>query len=228
MPPSAPPFPGFPPATMTFLRDLKANNDRAWFAAHRDVYERAYVAAGKAFVAAVEPALADLVGGPVSAKLFRIFRDVRFSKDKSPYNPHLHVGFSTGASGGRGAPMSGFFFGLEPERAHIGGGVFELAGRALDRYRESAADARDGGALERLFAGLRAEGLTIEEPALKRVPAPYLADHPRADLLRRKGVTAWREITDKRLIEGPQLVGDVLATFAKLKPLNHWIGEAIA
>jgi uncharacterized protein (TIGR02453 family) len=224
----APAFPGFPAATMTFLQDLEANNDRAWFGAHRDTYETAYVGAAEAFVAAVEPALEELAGAPVIAKTLRIYRDVRFAKDKSPYNSYLRIAFSARAAGGRNGPMSGYFFGLEPQGAHVGAGVFELAGHTLDRYREAAADDRDGAGLASVMAALRADGLRIDEPALKRVPAPYPADHPRADLLRRKSITAWREITDRRVIEGPDLVGEVLATFAKLKPLNRWIADAIA
>src|SRR5262245_55749499 len=77
-------FPGFPPETMTFLADLKANNTRDWFAAHRPVYEHAFLAPAEAFTQAIAAPLEALAGRPVSAKIFRIHRDVRFSKDKSP------------------------------------------------------------------------------------------------------------------------------------------------
>ena len=82
------PFQGFPD-TMAFLADLAANNDRTWFAANKACYERDYRQPAEAFVAELRPRLEALVGGPVIAKVFRIHRDVRFAKDKTPYKAHL-------------------------------------------------------------------------------------------------------------------------------------------
>jgi uncharacterized protein (TIGR02453 family) len=95
------PFPGFPRETIQFLADLKANNDRAWFAEHRDVYEREVRAPSEIFVATIEGELEAAFGWPFASKMFRVHRDVRFSKDKSPYNAHVHVAFtfSPGAEG---------------------------------------------------------------------------------------------------------------------------------
>jgi uncharacterized protein (TIGR02453 family) len=219
-------FPGFPPQTMTFLADLKANNDRAWFMAHRDIYEAAIRHPAEALVAVLTPALEAISGQAVAGKMFRIHRDVRFSKDKSPYNAHLHIGFALGAGPNRQQSACGFYFGLEPDRLHLGAGAFEFPGLALDRYRAAVADDVDG-ALAALIQGLEAEGFTLREPDLKRVPAPYRSDHPRGDLLRRKGLTAWREVTDRRLIESVALTDEVVAVFSRLAALNRWISEAI-
>jgi uncharacterized protein (TIGR02453 family) len=217
-------FPGFPPDAMDFLAALKANNDRAWFAANRATYEQAIREPTEAFVAIITARLEALSASPVTAKVFRIHRDVRFSKDKSPYNAHLHIGFATGdrQSG------SGFYFGLEPDRLHLGAGAFEFSGRVLDSYRAAAADEAAGPALADLLAALSRAGFRVDAPALKRVPAPYAADHPRRDLLRRKGVTAWRELTDRSLIQGPALLDEVFSAFQALAPLNQWIGEKVA
>jgi uncharacterized protein (TIGR02453 family) len=132
------PFPGFPPDAMDFLAALKANNDRTWFAANRATYERAIRGPTEAFVAVITPRLEALTATPVTAKVFRLHRDVRFSKDKSPYNAHLHIGFAAGdrQSG------SGFYFGLEPDRLHLGAGAFEFGGRVLDSYRAAAGTRR--------------------------------------------------------------------------------------
>jgi uncharacterized protein (TIGR02453 family) len=218
------PFPGFPPDAMDFLAALKANNDRAWFAANRATYERAIRGPTEAFVAVITPRLEALAASPVTAKVFRLHRDVRFSKDKSPYNAHLHIGFAAGdrQSG------SGFYFGLEPDRLHLGAGAFEFGGRVLDSYRAAAADEAAGPALADLLAALGRAGFRVDEPTLKRVPAPYDAHHPRGELLRRKGVTAWRELTDRSLIQGPELLDEVISTFRALAPLNQWISERVA
>ncbi len=214
-------FAGFPPQAMDFLRDLKANNDRAWFAAHKQVYETAIQGAARDFIDAITPDLEALAGAPVAAKVFRIHRDVRFSKDKSPYNAHLHIGFH--ASDSRG----GLFFGLEPERLHLGAGAFQFTAAPLDRYRAAAADEVAGVQLERLAATLASAGFRVDAPDLKRVPAPYPPDHPRGELLRRKGLTAWREFADRAVIEGPELLGRSIDAFSMLAPLNAWIDAAV-
>jgi uncharacterized protein (TIGR02453 family) len=222
------PFPGFPPETMRFLAELKANNDRAWFADHREAYETAIRAPAEALVAALAPELAALSGRTVKPKIFRIHRDVRFSKDKSPYNAHLHIGFGFGpAGGGEGPPACGFFFGLEPDKAQLGGGAFEFPGAQLDRYRAAVADPAEGAALASLAQGLEAAGFRLSEPELKRVPAPYPADHPRGELLRRKGLTAWRDVSPRDVVESPALVDEMLGAFKAIAPLNAWVDEAV-
>src|SRR5262245_19253422 len=94
------PFLGFP-ETQAFLRDLAANNDRNWFQANKARYERAYKAPAEAFTAEIRPRIEALAGQPTGAKIFRIHRDVRFAKDKSPYNTHLHIGFMTEPAAGQ-------------------------------------------------------------------------------------------------------------------------------
>ena len=118
------PFLGFPD-TQAFLRDLRANNDRDWFNAHKATYERVYKAPAEAFVAELRPRLEALAGVTLGGKVFRIHRDVRFSKDKSPYNTHLHIGFQHQRSGG------------EPRRRHAG-----ARGRARRSSRRPPSNAR--------------------------------------------------------------------------------------
>jgi uncharacterized protein (TIGR02453 family) len=227
--PTVAPFAGFPPDALTFLAELKANNDRAWFAANGDTHERAVRAPAEAFVAAVTPKIEALIASPVAAKIFRIHRDVRFARDKSPFNAHLHISFTpTPCSAGDRSSATGFFFGLEPDRLHLGAGAFEFSGGALDRYRAAVADEITGRNLADIVVELSRRGFRLDEPILKRVPTPYPADHPNADLLRRKGLTAWRELPDRTEIASPRLLDAVISTFQILAPLNRWISETIA
>lgn len=214
-------FPGFPRDAQPFLADLAAHNDRDWFAAHRATYETAIKAPAEAFVAAMVPIFSELAGRPVSGKVFRIHRDVRFSKDKRPYNAHLHIGFAPVGGTSPKAGGSGFYFGLEPDRLALGAGAFELPPAGVDAWR--AAVAEGGEEIAAIVADLAAQGFRLEGPELKRVPAPYPADHPRADLLRRKGITAWRDITDPGVVAGPALVRECEETFARLAPLHLWL-----
>ena len=162
-------FPGFPPEAMSFLAGLRDNNDRDWFTAHRATYDRAIKGAGEHLLAALEPALSELIGRPVSGKIFRIHRDVRFSKDKRPYNAHLHIAFPA-----RVGEMTacGYFFALEPERVVVGAGGFDFSGPVLDAYRAAAADPKKGpDARRRRRAEARATALRPGSCA-RRPPAP--------------------------------------------------------
>jgi len=216
-------FPGFPPAAQTFLADLAANNDRDWFNAHKATYETAIKAPAQVLLAHLEPELAALAGGPVSGKIFRIHRDVRFSKDKRPYNAHLHIAFPAAHGRSSDVVACGYFFGLEQEKAILGAGGFDFAGPVLDAYRAAAADPKKGAALQAILDKLTKSGFRIEGAELKRVPAPYPADHPRADLIRRKGLHVWRDIDDPAVITGPGLFGAMKMTFTTLAPLVKWL-----
>ena len=216
-------FPGFPPEAQRFLADLRDHNDRDWFAAHRQTYEQAVRGPGEALLASLEPELAALTGRPVGGKIFRVHRDVRFSKDKRPYNAHLHIAFP--AAHGRSSDViaCGYFFALEPEKAILGAGGFDFAGPVLDAYRAAVADPKKGAALQAILGKLTKAGFRIEGAEFKRVPAPYPADHPRADLIRRKGLHVWRDIDDPAVITGPGLFGAMKTTFATLAPLVKWL-----
>jgi len=212
------PFLGFPDA-VAFLTDLRANNDRAWFTAHKARYERSCKAPAEAFMAALRPELEALAGVPLGGKLFRIHRDVRFSKDKSPYNTHIHIGFQPLDAGAR---RGGFYFGLDPNGASLGVGDFEFNGPDLVRYREAVDAAEAGGRLADLLAGLDAR---VPDPELKRAPAPYPQDHPRADLLRRKSLNVWRDLTTD--LASPDLAEVVRERFQALDPVNRWMTDAL-
>ncbi|HEX5262763.1 MAG TPA: DUF2461 domain-containing protein [Phenylobacterium sp.] len=221
-------FPGFPPEAMRFLADLRDHNDRDWFTTHRQTYEQAIKGPAEALLACLEPALASLTGAPVTGKIFRIHRDVRFSKDKRPYNAYLHIAFPARSGVGDGASevtACGYFFGLEPDRVRLGAGGFDFSGPVLDAYRAAAADQAKGPALERMLAKLGKAGLQIEGSELKRTPQPYAQDHPRAALLRRKGLHVWRDIRDPAVISSDRLFAETMATFVTLSPLVRWLSN---
>lgn len=217
-------FPGFPAQAQQFLANLRDHNDRDWFNEHRQTYDQAVRGPGETLLACLEPELAALTGGPVSGRIFRIHRDIRFSKDKRPYNPHLRIAFP--ARGGTGDVVAcGYFFGLDPERVRLGAGGFDFAGPVLDAYRAAVADPKKGPALEAILAKLAKAGLSVEGEALKRTPQPYAQDHPRADLLRRKGLHVWRDIADPAIITDARLFAETMTTFKTLAPLVRWLSS---
>ena len=95
----------------------------------------------------------------------------------------------------------------------------------LDAYRAAVADSTKGPALEKILDKLSKAGLRIEGAELKRVPQPYAQDHPRAALLRRKGLNAWRDIADPAVIGGEALFAETLAAFRRLAPLVNWLAD---
>lgn len=216
------PFLGFPD-TQAFLRDLRANNERDWFNAHKKTYERAVKAPAEAFVGELRPRLEALAGAKLGGKVFRIHRDVRFSKDKSPYNTHLHIGFQHQRAGGEPRRRGGFYFGIDPDAVTLGVGAFDFGPADLDRYRKAVHDDHEGGELAKIVAGLDAR---LHDADLKRVPAPYPADHPRGELLKRKGLNAWRDV-DNAPLGSPDLVDAIVAEFEALDAINVWLTEVL-
>lgn len=183
------------PDTVAFLTALRANNDRHWFEAHKDDYDAQLKQPGQAFAAALAAALESGTGEAHAWKIFRIHRDVRFSRDKTPYNSHLHISLSPNGDCENGGPV--WMFGLDPDGLTLGAGIFAFSKPQLEAWRARVAGP-EGQAVEQLLAELAQDGIRLSEPELKRVPAPYPAEHPRSHLLRHKGLTAWIDCGDAR------------------------------
>ena len=168
-----------------FFGQLAKNNTRQWFEAHKPDYTDNIKKPALLLAEIMADELRRLTGKSHAPKLFRIHRDVRFSKDKTPYNAHLHLMWSSGSDG---APV--WFFGSAPDYLTVGMGVMGFRGAGLTRFREFVD--REGDALAALLADVKATNDTRlsdwgPEP-LKRVPKPFAPDHPQADLLRRKNL----------------------------------------
>jgi uncharacterized protein (TIGR02453 family) len=208
----------FPKETVSFLRALKKNNNRPWFTDNKDRYERFVKEPAEIFAELMIVELEQLTGQPHKPKIFRVYRDVRFSKDKTPYNTHVHMTFfPIGAKAG-----VGWFFGLDTEQVTLGGGVFQFGKDELDTYRKRVAGS-DGEELTEILDDLFAKGGSINEPPLKRVPKPYEEDHPRGGLLKRKGLAVWKDIGAASTATSGNLIEKCDETFAELKPVVDWL-----
>lgn len=209
-----PTFDGYAPEALQFLKDLKANNDRAWFTDHKKTYETFIKAPTKDLAELLKTSIDAMTGVAHKAKVFRINRDIRFSKDKTPYNSHVHLSFSPQVDGASAAWM----FGWSTTYLTLGCGMFAFDKQTLGRFRDYiAGDA--GGDFEALIATLARDGIRFDEPALKRVPAGYPSDHPRAELLRRKGLMAWIDLDGPEAATDAALVETCRARFERLLPL---------
>jgi uncharacterized protein (TIGR02453 family) len=176
--------PSFTPGLFAFLRDLKANNERTWFTEHKPRYEQEAKEPALAFVEDFGHRLPQVAPHLVadSRSLFRIYRDTRFAKDKTPYKTHVGIYFRHEAAPGAETP--GLYLHLEPRNVFLGAGIWHPGTPALKRIRDAIV-ARPAG-WERAVASV-GEGWSLAEgERLKRPPAGYSAEHPQIEDLKRK------------------------------------------
>ena len=206
--------------TVTFLTELKVNNTKEWFAQNKPRYDLNVKKAAAWFCDDIAPRLAARYDTKITSKVFRIHRDLRFSKDKTPYSAHVHISFADAATG------AAWMFGLQPDELVVGFGLFAFNKDKLDTWRECVSGT-EGDKLQKILSQSEQRGLRVSEPELKRVPKPYSSDHENAVLLRRKGLAIWRDGLDQDTAfgaMGPEKITDALAVF---DPLRQWMLQNI-
>jgi uncharacterized protein (TIGR02453 family) len=225
-------FTGFRPEAIQFLADLAENNDRAWFQPRKADYERLLkqplealcVALGERFEARGFPLSADPARSP-----FRIYRDVRFSKDKSPYKTNVSAAFrwvdeggSTEHSHEEGDP--GGYFHLAPGEAYVGGGMWHPPTAKLAAFRKAVVT--DPAGVRRLLdePEFKRRFGTISGDSLKRVPTGFPADHPEADLLKLKDMTFGHRLADDDVMS-PRLPDVLVESFEVAIPVMRFLAR---
>ena len=224
---ASPTFTGFQPEAIQFLADLAANNERAWFQPRKAEFERLLKAPLEELCVALEaefrardlPLHADPVKSP-----FRIYRDTRFSKDKSPYKTHLAASFgwagddvdvAPGRSHTDNVHASGGYFHLQPGEIYVGGGVWHPDTAWLTAFRNRiVADEAGFRAIAEAPSFTSAFGRVSDDgESLKRVPPGFPADHPAANHLRLKNVTFGRRLSDAEALSSrlPAVLADAFA-----------------
>ena len=227
-------FRGFRPAALAFLSQLKRRNTRDWFEANRATYEADLRDPMRALVEELDVGLArlapEMVGDPRHS-IFRIHRDIRFSKDKSPYKTHVACWLyhrDAGRGVGRESPGSaGFYFHLAPGGSFVGGGIWMPPRPTLGKIREAlVADPESFAAIVTAPGFRRRFGALDEDAMLTRLPRGFAAGHPAERWLRYQSFTVGRELA-RREVLGARLPAVLLADFAALTPLVRWLNGAI-
>jgi uncharacterized protein (TIGR02453 family) len=230
-------FSKFTPEALTFLRGLKRNNNKPWFEAKRPVYDRAVLGPLRDLADELDIRFAKLAPefvAPRKHALFRIHRDVRFSKDKSPYKTHAALWvFHRDAGRGVGRDAhggAGFYFHIEPSASLVAGGFWMPPRPILNTIRERIAEhQRD---FEKLVKNptfkKKFGGLTDDEPGVRltRTPRGFAPEHPAAHWLRFNSFTASRPLTDAEVLS-PKLVDNILKDYAALLPLVRWLNGSL-
>ena len=222
--------PHFRPATFAFLRELAANNDREWFAANKERYETHVKEAGIEFIADFGPYLEKIsphfvadtrsVGG----SLFRIYRDTRFAKDKTPYKTNTGMQFRHEAASDAHAP--GYYLHLEPGACFAGVGSWMPDNATLTRIRDAIV--ADPAAWKRAAYGKRfTDVFTLDDGArLVRPPRGYDPEHPFVDDLRRKSFAASSRLTQKQ-VTSPGFIDEYARICKVAKPYMKFLCDAM-
>jgi uncharacterized protein (TIGR02453 family) len=202
-------FQGWPEAALDFFEGLEQDNSKAYWTAHRQLYDEAVLRPLTELTEDLSPEF-----GPV--KIFRPYRDIRFSADKSPYRTEA------------GAMVGSAYIRLSAAGLGAGNGKFHLAADQLARYRDAVVDDVSGPALATIVAGLSSEDITmIGHDKLKSAPRGYPADHPRVELLRYKGLAAYREWPIEPWLSTPAAGDRVRGFIAATKPLTSWLDDHV-
>lgn len=220
------PVPVFPNEGLAFLRSLKRNNNRDWFNRHKSTYETAVKQPMLELIAALAQDFARFAPEMLAAKtsLYRIHRDTRFSKDKSPYKTHVAAVFPrTGLGKHEGA---GFYFHIAPGELLIGGGLYMPLPEDLGAVRSHIAEHHEAFAAlvnNRRFKRLCGE---VNGDRLSRVPRGFAADHPAAEYLKLKQFLAGRTLPADAAVQ-PGFYRLVVETFEAMLPFIRFLNEPI-
>lgn len=215
--------------SLQFLDDLKTNNNRDWFQENKkryEIFKKDYHQLVSDFLDAMKPMDASLELLEVKNCTFRINRDIRFSKDKSPYKAHLGVWLSTGV---KGQNRSGYYVHIEKGASFIAGGLYSPEAEDLKKVRKEIAFFHED--LEAIIADenfkKEFENLDVTETnSLKNPPRGYEKDHPAIEFLKLKSFTATQKFDIKEVTQ-KDFVSKMSQKLIALKPLNEFINRAL-
>lgn len=219
-------FTGFKPATLNYLKALGANNDKTWFTDNRAAYEAHYLEPAKAFVTAVTAPLTAIAPHVhceprVNGSIFRINRDIRFSKDKTPYKDHIDLWFWEGQ---RKGAVSGFFFRLTAKDLILGAGAHMMAADRLKAFRAKVADDASRASLVKAIRAVEKKRLPIEGAHYARLPRGCeAADADAERLLRHNAIWTSTSAPHPKSLGTSAFVDHCIAVWRDCAPLHRWL-----
>jgi uncharacterized protein (TIGR02453 family) len=223
-------FKGFPKDFFQFFKELAKNNERPWFEENKERYKASVVAPMSDFITAMSPRLAKMSKHfvadprPNGGSMFRIYRDVRFAKDKRPYKEHASCHFRQ--AGGKDVHAPGFYMHFAPDEVLFGGGMWMPEPESLNKIRQSIAG--DTKAWRKVVEdkGFKAAFKEVHGDALSRPPRGFDPANPYIEDIKRKSFFAMHESTPKAT-QSAKLLDDVEATFRAAKPLMKFLCDAV-
>lgn len=222
-------FSGFPDDFFGFFSELRNNNNRDWFAANKARYYESVVGPMGDYITSMAPHLHDISRffradpRPHGGSMFRIYRDTRFSADKTPYKTHAASHFRHRAGSSAHAP--GFYMQIDPEQVSIGGGIWRPPAKQLGQIRSFIAD--NPVAWEQLTQSVAVKDMGgIQGDALKRPPRGYDTGTRHIEDIKRKSFFLMENF-EVELALGPQLVTESARVFRSVASLNNFVSDAL-
>lgn len=207
-------FQGIPVGAFSFYAELEDNNNREWWLEHKDSYNSLVRDPLTALLAELEPRF-----GP--GKVFRPNRDIRFSPDKSPYKT-AQGAFASTVEG------VGYYLQVGADGLLVGGGYHSHSPAQLARFRNSVDASGTGEALQHIVHAVAAAGFAVEGERLKTVPRGYDREHPRAELLKHKSLSAGMDLGQPDWLDSPAAAREIAALWDQLRPLVDWVSHHAA
>jgi uncharacterized protein (TIGR02453 family) len=202
-------FGGWPEEALDFYDGLAADNSKIYWTKHKQTYDAKVLQPMTELLEELAPEFGE-------TKIFRPYRDIRFSKDKTPYKTHI------------GAMIGGGYVQFSADGLAAGNGMYGMAPDQLDRYRRAVASDFTGGQLEEVIAAVESHEIGVGgRDLLKSAPRGYPADHPRIGLLRYKGIVAWKEWPVESWLETAAARDRVAGFLRATQPLSAWLAENV-
>ncbi len=223
-------FSGYFPQSFEFLSKLTDNNQKAWFDEHRGEYDQYYLKPSLDLINTLGPKLQQLsptlqFEPRVNGSLFRIQRDVRFSKDKTPYKNHIDMGYWEGEKKAWNTSM--MFMRITDNELILGAGIHKFSKEALEVYRRQVDGERTGKELITPLNKLAKANYLIGGQSRKTVPRGYDREHPRADLLKHEGIFGELRCALPEVITTPEFVDWCFKQYQGLMPLHQWLKDTL-
>jgi uncharacterized protein (TIGR02453 family) len=208
-------FEGFPDEGLVFYEGLEADNSKTYWTRHKGDYDAFVRKPLLALLEELEPEFG-------AAKVFRPYRDVRFSNDKTPYKTHQGAVVS---AEGRGA--GAWYVQISADGLYVAGGAWRLESDQVDRFRRAVHDDVQGPRLQQEVDRLTIAGFVIGGDRLTRVPAGHAPNHPRVELLKHKALHASRHWEPAEWLHGRAALDEVRSAWRELTALNTWLADNV-
>ena len=216
------------PETLQFLKEIKENNNKVWFDQNKEKYDnfRAdYLKLADSLAQAMteyDPSLAGLMPRDTT---FRIYRDVRFSKNKTPYKTQIGIVLQ---AGGKKSPLGAYYFHIEPGKSHAGGGLWMPESNVLNNARKEIHYFYDefSSIVEAPLFKKTFGSLVMDTQKLSRPPKGYAKEDPAIEYLKLKSLIASKPIPDS-ILSSDQLVPEIIQIFRKLQPFIQFLNRGI-
>jgi len=211
---------------LQFLKQLSENNDRAWFQANKEYYQeinRLHATFVQAVIKGLSPIDPEIAKLEVKDTVFRIYRDTRFSADKTPYKTHIGAYL---AKGGRKSPRAGYYIHIEPGGSLLAGGIWCPDAPLLKALREDVYNHADEFRALINDPALASAYHLSDDDKLKKIPTPYPKDSPDSELVKYKSYTVIGNVPDT-FFEGTDAVQRCIERLSLLTPLNRFLNETV-